>query len=117
MPLIHVSFTADERTAGEAADGAKLDQAAAALRTEGVVVLKGACCVEQLQVLGQRMRHDLELATASGWELDDNWQGLTPPHSRPYLFKDVIFNRLACEVAQRVLGLRSTLALSLLSQP
>ena len=104
MPLIHVTFTANERTAGEA-DGAKLDQAAAALRREGIVVLKGACCTEPLQVLGGRMRHDLELAAAR-WELDDNWQGLKPPYSRPYLFKDVIFNRLACNVAQRVLGLR-----------
>jgi len=103
MPLAHVEFSAAERASGRG-DEAKLARAAAALASEGVVVLRSAAPAAGLDALRRRMERDMAHATAAGWEFDDNWQGLRPPYSREYLLPDVIFNRLALAVSERALG-------------
>ena len=103
MPVAYVEFEPSER-AGHPSAEPRLRAAAEALRDDGIVVLRNAIDPQTLGVLRRRMLADLARAASEGWELDDNWQGLRPPHSRPYLFPDVIFNELACSVAQRVLG-------------
>jgi hypothetical protein len=102
MIIRSVGFSDAERAAGQCGEAA-LQRAAAVLAEDGIVVLRNAIDPSSLDVLRRRMQRDLALSQQD-YELDDNWQGLRPPFSRPYLFRAVIFNRLMLAVSERALG-------------
>lgn len=102
LPVIAIS--AAERAAGRLSERHHA-VAVDAMATHGVLKITGA--VEDLaavEALRKRMLQDMAAYEASGGILSHNWQGLRPPPCHPFLHEELIFNKFAVEIAQRLVG-------------
>ena len=84
-----------------------LQQAVAALRDDGFVVLHRAIDPAHIEVLRERMLADVEpiLALADiPYQFNSGHLQQDPPPFPPYLFRDVLVNDLVVEVTQAALG-------------
>jgi ectoine hydroxylase-related dioxygenase (phytanoyl-CoA dioxygenase family) len=87
---------------------AHLDEALAAIRTEGLVVLENVVSHEHLDVLRERMDEDSEkLIRAEKWggagRLPKHLQQGPPPFA-PYVFSDIVANPYVIQVTKTLLG-------------
>ena len=84
-----------------------LQQAVAALRDEGFVVLHRAIDPAHIELLRERMLADVESILALAdvpYQFNNGHLQQDPPPFPPYLFRDVLVNDLVVEVTQAVLG-------------
>lgn len=102
-----------EVTPAEVAQGAltpeHLATAVQAIHEDGIVALKDVVDREHVRILREKMTADVEAILARkdvpfNWNSGNLQQG--PPPIEPYLFKDVLVNELAIQVAAGVLGPR-----------
>jgi hypothetical protein len=107
--LESIAISAAERADGCLSD-AHAQQAIAAVREQGVVVLEHAVDEAALDALHERLLADTHALVAardrgdsiSGWKRGHLQQ--KPPHHPPYIFRDVVANPFAIQVTHGVLG-------------
>jgi ectoine hydroxylase-related dioxygenase (phytanoyl-CoA dioxygenase family) len=100
-----------EVTPAEVAQGAltpeHLAAAVRAINDDGIVVLKDVVDLEHIRILREKMTADVEAILARK-DVPFNWNSgnlqQAPPPIVPYLFRDVLVNELAVQVASGVLG-------------
>jgi hypothetical protein len=98
--------TPEERAAG-ALRSPTLASAVAALRGDGVVVLRDVVADDHLRVLRERMLADLPVILAredAPYNFNAGNVQHDPPPFPPYLFRDVLLNDLVIQVTSAVLG-------------
>ncbi|MBA3846088.1 MAG: phytanoyl-CoA dioxygenase family protein [Planctomycetes bacterium] len=81
--------------------GDRLEQAIAAVRRDGYVVIVGAIDPAHIAALRARMDSDMRLALADGGETRVS---VAPPREAELLFADVMGNRFAVAVLEGVMG-------------
>lgn len=100
--MIGIEITPQERHPGALAPE-KVAAAVAALAEDGVVLLRNAIAMENVEKLDARMQADLA-AFEEQFAIDNNFQGLRPPPFHPFLFRDIVFNEPAIAVSRAILG-------------
>ena len=101
--MTRIELTEQERRDGRMRPD-HLDDATHALRQDGIVQLVGAVDTAHLDILRERMLDDLAYFIRHYGAPDKNYQGISPPPFRPYLFKDVLLNPFAIQVTHALLG-------------
>jgi ectoine hydroxylase-related dioxygenase (phytanoyl-CoA dioxygenase family) len=106
--MVSISVTPEEVSAGKLTPE-NLKTAVDALREDGIVALKNAVDPEHVQALREKVTADVEALLARS-DVPFNWNTgnlqQNPPPFPPYLFKDVLVNELAIQVASQILGPR-----------
>jgi hypothetical protein len=104
--MVEIEVTRPEKDAG-ALTPEHRQAAVRAVRDDGFVVLKGVVDTAHLDVLHARMLEDLARLRARK-DAPFNWNAgnvqQNPPPFPPYLFRDVLVNDFAVEVAKAILG-------------
>ena len=104
---MEITLSTQERSA-EALSPAHLDQAAAAIREEGFVVLEDIVAHDHLDQLRERMDQDSRrLIAAERWGGAGGLPGHLqqgPPPFAPYVHRDIVANPFVIQVSQALLG-------------
>ena len=104
---MEITISTEERSA-EALSPAHLDQAVAAIRTEGYVVLEEIIAHDHLDPLRERMDQDSQrLIAAERWGGAGGLPGHLqqgPPPFAPFVHRDIVANPWVIQVSQALLG-------------
>ena len=104
---MEITLSTQERSA-EALSPAHLDQAAAAIREEGFVVLEDIVAHDHLDQLRERMDQDSRrLIAAERWGGAGGLPGHLqqgPPPFAPYVHRDIVANPFVIQLSQALLG-------------
>ncbi len=104
---MEIALNTEERAA-EALSTASLDEAVAAIRNDGYVVLEEIVAHDHLDQLRERLDEDAQrLIAAQQWGGAGGLPGhlqLGPPPFAPYVFPDIVANPFVIQVSQALLG-------------
>ena len=97
--MLHIDCRTDRQLSTDL-----LKMATCALREDGIVLLADAVDPTHIDLLRERMLDDLAYFTRRHGTPDDNYQGISPPPFKPYLFKDVLLNPFTTQITHVLLG-------------
>jgi len=105
--MVEIMITPQEQGEGQMV-AAKVDQAVAAIREDGFVILENAVSHDHLDLLREKMESDSQqLIATNTWGGAGRVQGhlqQDPPPFAPYVFRDIVANPFAVQVTKGVLG-------------